>query len=436
MSKPAFSVPRGMKDIESEEMAKRLWIAEKSLDTLRRYGFMLVEPSAIENLETLEAKSGPSIRNEIYWFEDKAGRKQGLRFDLTIGLARMIANRQDWPVPAKFCAMSNMWRYDEPQFGRYRSFYQWDAEIFGTPEVEADAEVVALSLDLMENLGLNSVEARINSRKLMEGFLEAQGVIERERLEAALRIIDKIQGVTDGELRGNFEKIGLSSSVIDKLLDFARIRSEPGENLESLTTLVGENEKALLGLKDLNKLMETMKALGKSGNCILDLGIVRGIAYYDGIVFEVYDKKSENVGAIAGGGRFDGLCKLYGRDLPATGVAGGIERLLLSLENAKVLPKLSQAPRIFVVAIDDSVRENVLKIVSDLRRLDVNVDYDLRKRSLSKQLEYVDSLGISMALIVGPREVKRGVVKIRDMTERKERELPLDEAYRFISGSV
>jgi len=187
----ATNLPRGMKDIDSKEMAIRLWINDKIKNVLNRYGFQLVEPSAIENLKTLETKAGEDIRNEIYWFKDKGNRDVGLRFDLTVGLTRMVASDANMPEPMKIACISNMWRYDEPQFARYRSFYQWNVEIYGSSGGEADAETIMLSMDILEAFGLKDFEVRISNRKLIEGFLESAGVYESLKLENVMRVIDK-----------------------------------------------------------------------------------------------------------------------------------------------------------------------------------------------------------------------------------------------------
>ena len=158
-----FSLPRGMKDIDPEEMSRRIWLYDKIREIVLRYGFQLVEPSTIENLETLEAKSGPAIRNEIYWFKDKAERSLGLRFDLTVGLTRMIASRTDLPEPIKYATIGGNWRYDEPQFGRYRYFTQWDVEIFGSASPSADAEVICVGADILENVGLKNFKIKISN---------------------------------------------------------------------------------------------------------------------------------------------------------------------------------------------------------------------------------------------------------------------------------
>ncbi len=179
-----------MKDIEPDEMARRVWLTDKIRQVLWSYSFQLLEPSPVENLETLEAKSGPGVREEIYWFKDKAGRNLGLRFDLTVGMTRMVANRFDLPEPIKIGSIGGVWRYDEPQFARYRYHTQWDAEIYGVAEPSADAEIIAVGSDILDSVGLTDHEVRISNRKLVEGFLQSIDVRSQEQLERMLRIVD------------------------------------------------------------------------------------------------------------------------------------------------------------------------------------------------------------------------------------------------------
>ncbi len=415
-------------------MARRLWLHDRILEVLRRYGFQIVEPTAIENLETLEAKSGPDIKNEIYWFKDKAGRDLGLRFDLTVGMTRMIANRYDLPEPMKLCALSGMWRYDEPQFARFRHFYQWDAEIYGTVEQEADAEAIAVGMDILENVGLKEYQVLINNRKLIEGFLLELGVASQQLREESIRVIDKLRKTAKHEVADELRKIGLTDEVVGKLLEFTSIRGKPSEVLSEMTAKRLKGEIALKGYDELAKLAEAIEAFGKSKKCIYDLSIVRGIGYYDGIVFEAYDRGGEDIGSIFGGGRYDKLCNIYGkRDMPATGVAGGIERLMISLERASIFPRLSQSPRVFVAAVNDAVRQKTIEIVQFLRSSGIPADFDLKRRTLAKQLEYADSVAIPFAIIVGQREIEKRIVKLRDMAKREEIEVKLEEAARKIS---
>jgi len=433
MSEPVFTVPRGMKDIEPSEMARRLWLHDRILEVLRRYGFQVVEPTAIENLETLEAKSGPDIRNEIYWFKDKAGRDLGLRFDLTVGMTRMVANRYDLPEPMKLCALSGMWRYDEPQFARYRHFYQWDAEIYGTVEQEADAEAIAVGMDILENVGLKEYQVLINNRKLIEGFLVEIGMGSSKLREETIRAIDKLRKIAKHEMVSELSKIGLTDDTVNRILEFISIRGKTSEVLREVETRKLKDTMALKGYDELANLAEAIEAFGKSEKCIYDLSIVRGIGYYDGIVFEAYDKGGEDIGSIFGGGRYDKLCSIYGkRDVPATGVAGGIERLMISLERASIFPRLSQSPKVFVAAVNDAVRQRTMEIVQFLRSSGVPADFDLKRRTLAKQLEYADSVAIPFSIIVGQREIEKGIVKLRNMKKREEIELKLEEVPRKI----
>jgi len=434
VGKHGFAPPRGMRDIEPEEMARRNWMYRKIYDVMRLYGFQMVEPTPIENLATLEAKAGPDIKNEIYWFEDKAGRRLGLRFDLTVGMTRMVANRLELPEPIKFCSIAGMWRYDEPQFARYRNFHQWDAEIYGSESQEADAEVISLGIDILESLGLKEYEVRISDRKLTEGFLKEKGLGEKGKIEETIRVMDKIGKMPREDLRLEFKRIGMDDVLIDEVMDFAGLKGRPEKILQQIPTVKGREGEE--GFKELLNLTEALEAFKKVDRCIIDLSIVRGIGYYDGIVFEAYDRGGEDIGAIFAGGRYDGLCRIYGkRDMPATGVAGGVERLIISMERNGLFPKLSFNPEVFVAAVNEKVRGACIDVTMQLRSRGVPAIFDLKGRTLKKQLEYVDSTGIPYVLIIGPREFERGRVRLRDMAERREDELGLEEALEKVAKS-
>jgi len=212
-----------MKDIEPEEMIKKIWIAEQIRQVLWSYGFQLLEPSPVENLETLEAKSGPGIRDEIYWFKDKAGRNLGLRFDLTVGMTRMIANRFDLPEPIKIGCIGGVWRYDEPQYARYRYHTQWDAEVYGVAEPTANAEIISLGSDILDKVGLKDHEVRVSNRKLAEGFLQSLGVRSQEELERLLRIIDGMGKKGPEQIEGELGRAGLSPDKVKRVMGFADI---------------------------------------------------------------------------------------------------------------------------------------------------------------------------------------------------------------------
>lgn len=422
-----FSLPRGIRDVTPEEMSKRVWVLNKIMRIAQLYGFQMVEPATIEYLETLEAKSGPEIKNEIYCFKDKAGRDVGLRFDLTVGMTRMIANRYDLPEPIKLYSLGGMWRYDEPQYGRYRYFNQWDAEIYGSSSPLADAEVISLGIDILMDVGLKDFEVKINNRKFMDAFLRKLGLNEEKSL-TVMRVIDKLQKKPKPEVESQLIEAGLTNSLINKLMELVSIKGKPEEVLNQLPKEALESEESVKAYNELNELFNFLNSLNKSEKCILDFSVVRGLDYYDGIVFEAYDKEGKEIGAIFGGGRFDKLCKIYGRDIPATGVAGGIERLMISLEKNGLLPDLSFAPEVFIAAASSDVRSKALELASSFRKAGLSCDFDLKNRSLKQQLEYANSIGIPVVVIIGVKDLLNNKVTIKEMKTRREFKVDLNEA--------
>jgi len=417
-----------MKDTEPEEMARRLWLYEKIREVVLRYGFRMVEPTTLENLKTLEAKSGPGIRDEIYWFKDKGGRSLGLRFDLTVGLARMVASRFDLPEPIKFATIGGNWRYDEPQFARYRYFTQWDVEIFGSANPLADAEVICVGIDILGNLGLKEFVVRISNRKLAESYLEQLGISSREKLEQCLRIIDKVRKEGHARLTKEFNAIKVNESIVDHMFSYISLVGSPRAVLDQLATLNLTADEGKQGARDLETLADGLAAFGRLDSCLYDMSIVRGIGYYDGIVFECFDEGGEDLGSIFGGGRYDKLCRVYGkRDIPATGVAGGIERLMISLERAELLPKRQLGAKVFVASAQEGSRLEVVRLTQTLRDAGIPAEFDLKGRPLSKQVEYANSAHIPYLIVVGPKEIESKIIKLKDMATRTESPIPIDE---------
>lgn len=428
MAPKGFTLPRGMKDVDSDEMNRRLWLYDRIGDVVRRYGFQIVEPTTIENLSTLEAKSGPAIRNEIYWFRDKAGRSIGLRFDLTVGLARMVASRSDLPEPIKFAAIGGNWRYDEPQFGRYRYFTQWDVEIFGSQSPLADAEVISVGIDILDSVGLKDFVIRISNRKLTESYLKQLGIRTSKKLDQSLRIIDKIRKASREQLAREFGAIKVKQKTVDEIFSFITLNGLPETVLEKLNDFRFETEDSNQGIDELRILADALASSGRLRDCVYDLSIVRGIGYYDGIVFEAFDKGGEDVGSIFGGGRYDKLCKIYGkRDIPATGVAGGIERLMISLERANLFPKSRLAAKVFIATVQESLRPEAIRLAQKLRDNGVPTEIDLKGRPLGKQLDYTNTTQIPYLIVIGPQELQSRSLKIKEMATRNEIEVSFDD---------
>ncbi len=421
---PEFQPPKGMKDILPEEMAKRKEIYTKIRAVLDRWNYTEVEPPALEDLKTLTAKSGEDVKNEIYLLKDKGGRELGLRFDLTVGLARMAANT---PVtfPFKAYTISNMWRYDNPQFGRFRSFWQWDVEIFGAKDIKADAETIALAVEVLNALGLKNFEVRINDRRLVESIIKSCGVKE-ENVEGALRTIDKIAKLEKKVLFSEFEKYGVKKTNAEKILSALSLRGKIAEITSKL-----EKSKDFAGLEriigEFKTLGDLLRAFGVYDKCVLDLSVVRGLGYYTGIVYEACDLKTPELGSLFGGGRYDNLAGIYGRKMPACGVAGGIERTLAAMEAAGLFEGGKFGAEYFVAAVNDSVRADAIKIASGLRKSGISADLDIMNKGLREQFDFANKTGAKKTVIVGPKELAEGAVIVRDMKSGKEEKVKIEK---------
>ena len=406
-----------MKDFERIETANIEYIRNNFKQLSNLFGFSLMDPSPIELLSTLETKSGPAIRDEIYYFKDKGNREVALRFDFTIGLTRYAASQKSMKLPAKISSFGGVFRYDEPQKGRYRYFHQWDLEIYGKPTLESEAEVLELTSRLFDSLLLKNITIDINHRTLVESYINKIFDSKEPQLIAdILRAVDKIAKKSKNEILSEF-KDRYDSEKLEKILEFSQIKGTipEVEKLFDTTQLESWDELKLL--------FESLENRGVS-NIRINFGIVRGLDYYSGIVFEVFDKNS-TLGALAGGGRYDTLTKAFGReDIGATGVAGGVERIILTMQEQKIIPETKQN-RIAVLYINNEMQKVAHSITSLLRLANIPTDIDLAGRNIKKQMN--QATNSRLAIIVGPQELEQGNVVLRDMINGTEGIISLEK---------
>jgi len=417
-----------MRDLEQEELYNINYIEEKFLETATLFNFKIMEPSPIEMLSTLETKSGTNISNEIYSFSDKGDRKVALRFDLTIGLTRFVAARRDLKMPAKLATFAGVWRYDEPQAGRYRYFHQWDIEIYGSFSHESDAEVIEFVSVFLKKLGLK-VSIEINDRQLMEEFVRHQlGIEDEYKILEMFRAIDKVpKKGTNAVLEEYKDKF--EYSTLQRLIDLSTRNGTIAKIVESQGDL-----KELTNFTKLAKLMDSLKARGVN-NARVNLGIVRGLDYYSGLVFEAFDPSLE-MGALVGGGRYDRLTDAFGRrDIGATGAAGGVERIVIALQKHGIL-KSEPKPLVYVAYTSDDIGERALELVSNLRNSGVIVDYDLQGRTLRKQLDDASTKGALITVIVAPDEIKYGQVTVRLMKDGSESKRTINDLAETLNDLI
>jgi len=413
-----MDLPRGMKDFDSNEMTKIEFVRQKFLETAVIFGFKLMEPSPIELLSVLEAKSGSSIKDEIYQFKDKGDREVALRFDFTVGLTRYATSQKTLKLPARFSSFGGVWRYDEPQKGRYRFFHQWNIETFGNLTLDYDAEIIEFTSRFFDNLTLQNIVIDINHRKLVESYImQVLESNETSSLADMFRAVDKIQKKSKNEILQEYKQKGYSSEKLEKILEFSNIKGTPLEIQQNFDT------SGLDGWDELCTLYDSLKDIGID-NIRINFGIVRGLDYYSGIVFEAYDSTSD-LGALVGGGRYDSLPNAFGRnDLGATGVAGGIERIILRLD-AQGISCTTSNETISVLYVNDELKPHAIECTSRLRKLGISTSIDLTGKSLKKQMEI--SADSKFCVIFAPKEFSEEQVVLRNMTDRTERKISIKE---------
>ncbi len=412
-----FQKPKGTSDFYPEEMAVRNKIFDSLRGTALKYNFREIESPAFENFELIAKKAGREIEKQMFMLEQKGDEKLALRAELTPSSARMFIDKQKGLTkPVKWFALSRMWRYERPQAGRLREFYQFNCELFGSKFPEADAEVISLAADCLKDIGLKEGDfiVKINNRKLLEGLL--MDFIDKKNIDDVMRIIDKKEKITEKEFEKELKQIKTTSEKIKKIIS---ILNSPLKDLRNKRL----NKKAEEGL---NELLSVFSLLNKKyGNIKAELSTARGLAYYTGTVFEIFDR-NQKYRSIVGGGRYDDMIKMFkGEQTPATGFALGYATLTLLLKEKNLLPKISLGPDYYVAAVNDSVRADAAEIAAGLRKNNYSVEFDLMSRNLSNQMKYANSIKAKKVIIIGPDELKSGKVNVKDMDSGEEEMIKL-----------
>ncbi|MGI0029964.1 MAG: histidine--tRNA ligase [Nitrososphaeraceae archaeon] len=413
-----------MRDVQYEELRNISFIRDKFVETAEIFDFNQIEPSTLELLSTLEAKSGPSIIQETYSFTDKGGRDIALRFDLTIGLSRFVSMRRDLKLPAKLSSFGGVWRYDEPQHGRYRYFHQWDVEIFGSPDVDADAEVIDFASSFLSKLNIDFV-ILINHRSILEEYLSKYlGITDNSVISEMMRAIDKLSKKSSEQIINEYAG-KLDSIKLQEFIKFVSVTDRPDKILD--------NDK-LMEFKSSGNLRELIDSLKsrRVKNMMVDFRIVRGLDYYSGLVFEAKELSSQ-LGSLVGGGRYDKLTEAFGRkDLFATGAAGGVERILSAIKDKSI--KILKKPLIYVAYGSKKEKKHALEVVSILRDLGYSTDYDINGRTISKQFHEASLKNALAIIIVSLDEFKKGIVTIK--TGLKEQKQSITEIAKYLDQMI
>lgn len=422
-----FQTLPGFREFYPDELGRRNHIFRLWRQTAVRFGFVEYDAPVLEPLELYKRKSGDEIEQQLFAFTDKGGREVALRPEMTPTVCRLVgAKANALRRPIKWFNIGEFYRYERMQRGRGRCFFQFNADLFGESGPEAEIELIALLVQCLRTFGLGPADftVRLSDRNLWFYYLEALGCDE-ERSRALLGAIDKFEKLGDAAFASYAERFGpLEPERRERLLGFLGVKSLAA--LEAALAPFG-SEKLAARLGDWRRLLDGLAAMGLAEFVSVDLGVVRGLAYYTGFVFEAFDKQGD-LRALAGGGRYDDLvAKLGGPDLPAVGFAIGDMTFQLLLEQRGLMPAIVSAPDIFVVIGGAAERPAALGAVQALREAGWRVEYSLRENAFGKQFKQADQLGARLAVIVGGDEVARGVFKIKDLREGNETEVATAE---------
>ena len=414
MNKITLQILKGTRDFLPAQFILRKKVIEIIARTFERFGFEPMETPAMEYAETLEGKYGEEGDRLIYKFEDRGGRKVALRYDLTVPLARTMAMYQV-EKPFRRYQIAPVWRADKPQKGRFREFWQCDADIVGSREVWADAEVLAVTYCALKNLGFNEFTIRINNRKLLNGMALYGGVTDKE-MAGFFRIIDKAEKVGWDEVKKELASKNFSEKAIDKTIALMIEDNQGNTALSRLKTTLAGIPSAQEGIAELEEIQRCLANLGvEQRNVLFDGSLARGLDYYTGPIFETIIEKPR-IGSISGGGRFDSLIGMFsGRDVPATGTSLGLERIITVMEELAMLPTTPTVSQVLVTMFDRGLFGESLKVASELRSAGICAEVYVNDDKLKKQLDYANKKRIPLVLIIGPDEKERGEVVVKDM---------------------
>jgi histidyl-tRNA synthetase len=414
----------GFRDFFPAEFSARHHIMTAWRETARLYGFEEYDGPPLEPLELYVEKSGDEIVDQLYAFRDKGDRDVALRPEMTPTLARMVGERgRSLPKPIRWFSVPQLFRYERTQRGRLREHFQWNVDIVGEADIAADAEVLAVALEGLGALGLGAedVVARVNDRRLLERVLAEAGVTG-DRLGGAYAAIDKMGREEDARTRQRLaDGAGLDQAEVDRVLAVLRL------DLDGLAGVHGDHPAIGPEIARLREYFGLLGDLGWADHVRFDPTIVRGLAYYTGTVFEIFDREGE-LRAICGGGRYDNLLAAVSNlEMPAVGFGMGDVVIGELLRDRGLLPGGTVGPDYFIVTISESERPLMRRIARAQRGRGRSVAYSLRQVGVGKQFKEADSRAARQVIVLGPDEVARGLAVVRAMGTGEERQVPLTE---------
>jgi histidyl-tRNA synthetase len=444
------TIPKGTRDFGPETMSKKQHIFDTIKGVFKKFGFEALETPAMENLSVLMGKYGVEgdqllfkvlnsgdflAKAELVDFEEGSkaltGKiaSKGLRYDLTVPFARyVVMNQHAISFPFKRYQIQPVWRADRPQKGRYREFYQCDADVIGTKSLVCEAEMVLMINEVLDNLGIPQFAIRLNHRKLLVAMAE---LVDAQGQEGVLcTALDKLDKIGRKNVETELKQNGLSGNAIQKLDPFFQLSGSNLVQFAALEQLFANSETGMQGLNEIKQTLNYLQDFGLDNHHInLDITLARGLSYYTGIILEVVAQNTSINGSIAGGGRYDNLTGVFGLpNMSGVGFSFGVERIFDVMEDLEVFPtKHSSAAQLMLISFDDDSLKKCLGLLTSFRVADIPCEVYPTSDKIKKQMAYADKKGIPYVLLVGEQEIGKGLYQLKNMLTGEQKELSLEE---------
>ncbi len=434
-------VPRtlkGFRDYLPEAMIPRERLIETARQVYRSYGFSPIDTPALEYLDILTGKGSEETDRQLYRFQDHGGREVGMRFDLTVPLARFAAQHiHQLGTPFKRYHIAAVWRGENTQRGRYREFMQCDFDTLGTRAVTADIETALVIHDLLEALGFSRFTIRVNHRMVLNGLLERLGLADRST--AVLRSLDKLAKIGPDKVAAEMAATaGMSPAQTRQVLTLSELQGSNQAILQQLGPLVAGSESGERGVGCLTEILAGVQAAGVAAERIrLDVSIARGLDYYTGTVFETFLDDLPAIGSVCSGGRYDDLAGMYRKEaLPGIGASLGLDRLLAAMEELGMIAAVRTPAEVLLTFFDAQRMGDYLQLAAQLRAAGVGVEFYPEPKKLGQQLKYADQRGFRFAVIAGQREFEAGQCQVKDLRTGQSVECALAQGARAVVQAI
>jgi histidyl-tRNA synthetase len=429
---------KGFRDFLPESMIPREQLMQTARNVYRSYGFVPIETPALEYSEILCGKGSDETDRQMFRFEDHGGRDVGMRFDLTVPLARFVAQHSnDLGMPFKRYHIASVWRGENPQKGRYREFAQCDFDTIGTKSIASDIETALVIFDLLRAIGFERFKIRINNRKVLNGLLQKFNLGEHS--VGVLRCIDKLPKAGPEKVRAEMLDVtGASDSQVGQILELSKLNGNSESDLASLGEICSGNELAELGHHELSQVISATQAVGITDeNLNIDVSIARGLDYYTGTIFETFLEDLPGIGSVCSGGRYDNLAELFTKQqLPGIGASLGLDRLLAAMGELGMIPAARTTADVLIVQFSDENLNHYLQIARDLRGQGIAAEVYPEAKKLGNQFKYADRRGFRAVIVAGDDEIAAGKVQVKWMEDGSQNDVDLDEGCQSLGNWI